>query len=192
MAVIALYVSSANMHTMKRCTSCNEEKTPDNFHKHPGTRDGLETRCRSCRNAQNRAHYESRREHYREVRKRWYETHRDEHRERVLMKRDKLAHAERARRWGQTPEGRLKKRENQAVRRTEKGSYRDARRLGRFYKDVLERDGMTCHICGETIPSLDELHFDHVVPLSKGGLHMLENVRPAHARCNRTKAARPT
>lgn len=84
----------------------------------------------------------------------------------------------------------MKKRENQAIRRTEKGSYRDTRRMGRFYKDVLERDGMICHICGKKIQSRSDLHFDHVIPLSKGGLHVIENVRPAHALCNRRKAAR--
>ena len=147
------------------------------------------SRCKVCRNSQNQQHYADNREHYREVRRAWYESHREEHKIRVLSKRDPVIHAARAKAWGQTPEGRLKKRENQAVRRAEKGSFRDARRLGGFFKQVLDRDGMTCHICELAIPSLDDLHFDHVIPLSRGGMHTMENVKPAHASCNRKKAA---
>jgi 5-methylcytosine-specific restriction endonuclease McrA len=33
------------------------------------------------------------------------------------------------------------------------------------------------------------LHIDHVYPLSKGGLDTLENVRPAHGKCNIVKWA---
>lgn len=57
------------------------------------------------------------------------------------------------------------------------------------YDAVLARDGMTCHICLHAIESRADLEFDHVIPLSKGGLHVLENVRPAHRSCNRYKAA---
>lgn len=174
----------------KVCTKCEQWKPLSDFHKEKRCPDGFRPDCKSCRQAYNKQHYANNKEHFKEVRARWYESHRDEHRERVLSKRDPKAHAERTRMWAQTPEGKLKKRENQAVRRTEKGSYRDARGLGRFFKDVLERDGMICHICKGEIPSLDDLHFDHVIPISKGGTHDLDNIRPAHALCNRHKAAR--
>jgi len=49
---------------------------------------------------------------------------------------------------------------------------------------------MVCHICTEGIASLDDLHFDHVIPLSKGGPHAAENIRPSHALCNLRKGAR--
>jgi hypothetical protein len=32
-------------------------------------------------------------------------------------------------------------------------------------------------------------HPDHVVPLSKGGLDVISNIRPCHAYCNQRKAA---
>ncbi|MFE3449625.1 HNH endonuclease [Nonomuraea sp. NPDC059194] len=56
------------------------------------------------------------------------------------------------------------------------------------YAAILERDGMVCHICAETIPTLDDLHFDHVVPLARGGEHSMANIRPAHAACNLWKS----
>jgi 5-methylcytosine-specific restriction endonuclease McrA len=57
------------------------------------------------------------------------------------------------------------------------------------YKKLLERFGMVCSIC--TLPILDgELSFDHVMPLAKGGGHTMDNIRPAHMKCNRNKGAK--
>ena len=69
-----------------------------------------------------------------------------------------------------------------------------------FYttQDVLTFWGTDCHICNTPIDleasrscGIGEwekgLHLDHVIPLSKGGPDKLENVKPAHARCNITK-----
>lgn len=58
------------------------------------------------------------------------------------------------------------------------------------YAAILERDGMVCHICGGDIPSLSDLHFDHVFPLSKGGAHSYDNIKPSHASCNMRKGAK--
>jgi 5-methylcytosine-specific restriction endonuclease McrA len=75
---------------------------------------------------------------------------------------------------------------------TSPGNYSD--------KDVLEVYGLDCHIC-QTPIDLNAprqvgqdgwekgLHIDHVYPLSRGGLDTLENVRPAHGRCNVIKWA---
>lgn len=64
-------------------------------------------------------------------------------------------------------------------------------RVGRVsYKRVLARDGNMCYLCGLPILPTDKLHFDHVIPLAKGGPHTEDNIRPTHARCNRQKGAR--
>jgi 5-methylcytosine-specific restriction endonuclease McrA len=75
---------------------------------------------------------------------------------------------------------------------TDPGNYSD--------KMVLETYGTGCHICNEPIdlqaarqcgkPGWEKgLHIDHVYPISKGGPDTLENVRPAHGRCNVIKWA---
>lgn len=56
------------------------------------------------------------------------------------------------------------------------------------YAAILADHGMVCHICGGAIDSLDDLHFDHVIPLVKGGAHSQDNVRPSHALCNMRKS----
>ena len=67
-------------------------------------------------------------------------------------------------------------------------------------QDVIDLYGSACHICNEEIdfsadrrtgfPGWEKsLHIDHVYPLSKGGTDTIENVRPAHGKCNILKAA---
>ena len=67
---------------------------------------------------------------------------------------------------------------------------------------LTKRDGNTCHICGDKIDYEDytysnNSHFivgpnypsiDHVVPISKGGAHIWENVKLAHHYCNALKS----
>lgn len=58
------------------------------------------------------------------------------------------------------------------------------------YVAILNEHGMICHICGDAIATREDLHFDHVIPLSKGGSHTASNIRPAHALCNWRKGTR--
>lgn len=82
------------------------------------------------------------------------------------------------------------------------GSVRRAMERGassgqRVYRaKVFARDGFRCHICGKLLdmgqsgthrmaPSID-----HVVPVSLGGKHTMENVRAAHFGCNSRRGNR--
>jgi predicted nucleic acid-binding Zn ribbon protein len=62
------------------------------------------------------------------------------------------------------------------------------REIERAY--VIERDGSRCHLCGKKCRP-EEIHLDHVVPLSQGGSHDPENLRVSHAVCNLRKGDRP-
>lgn len=46
-----------------------------------------------------------------------------------------------------------------------------------------------CHVCGVPFNADDEVHYDHVVALSRGGTHEIANLLPAHALCNTRKQA---
>lgn len=56
--------------------------------------------------------------------------------------------------------------------------------------EIAERDAWTCHLCAVEIPRDAawpdplSLSIDHVIPLSKGGLHDPSNVKASHLRCN--------
>ena len=60
--------------------------------------------------------------------------------------------------------------------------------------EVVRTYGANCHICQQPIdPSLPRtsklgLTVDHVIPLSKGGLDTIDNLRPAHWACNNRKS----
>jgi 5-methylcytosine-specific restriction endonuclease McrA len=174
-----------------------------------GPRGGL---CYECQKAKALRRYYERPEEYAANNKRWREENPDRNRERIRRwfeengdrrrtyldeHRDEAneknrarraanpgADTEYSRRWREAnPEKfALKNRENSRRRQTGKTASRVA------YAAVLQRDGMVCHICGGDIPSLADLHFDHVIPLAKGGPHSAENIRPAHALCNLRKS----
>ena len=63
-------------------------------------------------------------------------------------------------------------------------------------REVYERDGWVCGICGDPIdpalrfPDPGSATLDHRRPLSRGGSHTLDNVQAAHLTCNASKGAR--
>lgn len=80
-------------------------------------------------------------------------------------------------------------------KRRELGRRRDARKRNATistvnYEHILERDGMYCYICEQTILPHHILHFDHVIPLSRNGAHSEENIKPTHQQCNLRKGDR--
>lgn len=48
--------------TTKTCTGCGETKTTDRFSKHRSKRDGLQSRCKTCLNADNRVYRKANRD----------------------------------------------------------------------------------------------------------------------------------
>lgn len=58
---------------------------------------------------------------------------------------------------------------------------------------IHERDGWTCHICGDpvdrdaVVPDLAAPVLDHVLPLARGGSHSEDNLKTAHFYCNSVK-----
>lgn len=53
---------------------------------------------------------------------------------------------------------------------------------------VIKRDGLVCGICGGDVAP-DDIHIDHVHPLSRGGGSGVTNLRVTHSRCNLAKGA---
>lgn len=57
-------------------------------------------------------------------------------------------------------------------------------------REIFERDGYVCHLCGILTDPGDRYAqptLDHVTPLARGGTHSRENVRCAHWICNSRK-----
>ena len=54
---------------------------------------------------------------------------------------------------------------------------------------VIERDGLQCRLCGHEVDP-DDVHIDHIQPVTKGGRNRLDNLQVAHSRCNIRKGNR--
>lgn len=54
------------------------------------------------------------------------------------------------------------------------------------WNKVLAAHNFACVVCGAT----EDLTIDHIVPLSKGGLNIIDNVQPLCRRCNSSKGNR--
>lgn len=60
--------------------------------------------------------------------------------------------------------------------------------------DIYLRDGGKCQICGKRVdrklipPNMMSATLDHIIPLSKGGLHEPNNIQLAHFICNSKKS----
>lgn len=78
-----------------------------------------------------------------------------------------------------------------------------ARKLGVLVENVskteiLERDGYICQICGGgVLPFVSPYHplypnLDHIIPLSRGGLHAEFNLQTTHRGCNISKGTKDT
>lgn len=158
--------------THKTCSTCGEYLSRSEFYRSKTVRDGLYARCKACFTAYCRSVY------------------------------DPVKDAERGARYRSTPEAKRQARErlrqwyaDNPERAREQSRRYQSRRFAAAIEDVsypaiLERDGMVCHICSDDIPSMSDLHFDHVMPLSKGGAHSYDNIKPSHASCNMRKGAK--
>ena len=68
---------------------------------------------------------------------------------------------------------------------------REERRTGRsiprdIMLQVVRRDGQICRDCRKNVPD-DEIEFDHIIPISRGGPTSVENLRLVCKGCNRKK-----
>jgi 5-methylcytosine-specific restriction endonuclease McrA len=128
---------------------------------------------RAARLAAHRAYYRANREQSLARNRRWVEAHRDVVRKRMgaYVKRFLAKHPERVL-------------ENAARYRARKRGTSEGRVS---YKRILAASGYCCGICKKPLDLLGT-HFDHIVPLSKGGAHVEINIQPAHAVCNLRKS----
>ena len=69
---------------------------------------------------------------------------------------------------------------------------KELRRIGRniprhIILRVVRRDNNTCQVCGKILKD-NEIEFDHIIPVSKGGSSEEQNIRVACLECNRRKS----
>lgn len=161
----------------KRCTKCRVEKPLTDFHKNASCEDGLQHRCKQCRrddtytysarsNEWRSAHLDS----FRASSRNWKITHKAEDREIQ-------------RKWRQTPNGKRYALHHRTLRRANiKGDV-----TADQFKELFERQ-THCAYCKRKFTTKQPPTVDHVIPLSKGGLHTISNLVLACKPCNSRKS----
>jgi 5-methylcytosine-specific restriction endonuclease McrA len=62
--------------------------------------------------------------------------------------------------------------------------------IKQWIAQIKSKKSVVCYYCGDRI-SISRMHIDHIVPLSKGGAHSVENLCVACAPCNHSKSDKP-
>lgn len=57
---------------------------------------------------------------------------------------------------------------------------------------IMRRDNYTCKICGKYMPDEVGLHIDHIIPVSKGGKSIEQNLQVLCSKCNGHKSNKST
>lgn len=167
----------------KRCLKCGIRKPRSEFGKVSKAWDGLNTQCKSCRAALQRARREENLEADRQRKREYRAANPDKisayNKHYRLL--DPEAHRERVREYKRlNPE---KRAEWDNKRRLIKQGLSYFPISDNLLKMKLHYYGGKCWICR----TADHEHWDHVKPLSKGGAHILANLRPSCESCNLSK-----
>lgn len=138
--------------------------------------------CRGKERAYNRAYYARDREHWQSVGRENYAKNREKYKTYSLQW--KASHPEEHR---QHLRDKSRRRRIQ-IRSSPHEHFADV--------EIFERDNWICQLCNRPVdptlswPDTESKSLDHVIPLSKGGLHTRSNTQLAHLGCNCSKQAR--
>lgn len=197
----------------KKCTKCEVIKPITEFYRRKNARDGLKSWCKACEIDGVISRRKKDHNKFLEYCKNWHKDNKEQSLEvsRRWKKENKDRANELSRNWYNDNKkkcldyARLWREENlemarEKVRKWFKENPQKNREYVRrrhalekkatvgvvSYENILARDGYICHICGGVVAPND-LHFDHIFPLSRGGEHTEKNIAVSHSKCNLRK-----
>lgn len=192
----------------KKCTSCHQLKSFENFHKSKTGKYGISSTCKLCvseiyknnRDEHKKRTYQWRKDNpdgFRAITKRAYRKHREK--KLAYAKQYRETHRdsirEKARQvWKARPEKMKKAIRSWKVKNKEKVNiWNEERRFrllgngGKFvlaeWENLCKRYGNKCLCCGKKT----KLTIDHIVPLTMGGTNNIDNIQPLCQSCNSRK-----
>lgn len=178
---------------MKHCTKCKRRKPLDDFNARRQSPDGRRPTCREC----DREYYEQNKIKFGEIAHQRYHANIEANREKQRNYTAKpTSVAWRQRRWQKNRKRLLKYQKARKLKNPQQFAEYEARRRAKIKgatviekisrHEIYTAHGGCCHICKLPVP-FRKMHLDHVIPLSKGGQHTRENLKPAHPFCNMSK-----
>lgn len=180
---------------MKRCGKCGCNKDIDDFSKNKSKKDGRATECRLCKKQQDIKYRKEHQEYCKEYQTKYWTENRIElyEQKKEYIVNNKTAHLTRQHIWYEKNKDNIKARTAQYKKDyPEQYQMYNNRRIARKKtviveifdnQDIKNKYGDKCFYCGGLFT-----HIDHYMPLSRGGPHTLENVRPSCETCNLHKS----
>jgi 5-methylcytosine-specific restriction endonuclease McrA len=187
----------------KRCARCKVEKVLSDFTVRRKTKDGREYYCRSCKKSERQVDYSAHRARYLARAKEWSSAN-AQRRKQIAKKwtqENKAITQQRdAARYLSNPAKYLQKAaawkianpaKARAINSKRRAVYRaatigDAKHIKAFYEFVANAERIACHWCGKPVKKTDRC-VDHIIPLARGGQHVVFNLCCSCARCNNRK-----
>ncbi len=168
---------SLNPNGTIQCKTCLINKYPESFSQDKRSALGFQVSCKSCE------------KEYRQTNKLRIQNLRNENekyltkqREYYLNHKEQINHYKRQR--YSTEEGRLKVLAVNHARRAKKISTSDGTVTYMAIKKLLLTQDYRCAISGKP---LDSYHIDHIIPLAKGGKHIINNIQLVLPEINMSK-----
>lgn len=156
----------------KMCRNCKVTKDISEFHPCRRNLDGLQSWCRECLNESKRRYAQANRDEVRRQCNAWRARNLDKARARESEYRT-------------SPRGRIVARATQQRRRARfTDTPADQMLTSKQWALVVKQSKGRCYWCGcKCKPTMD-----HVIPISKGGLHVAANIVVSCFACNRKKS----
>lgn len=180
---------------MKKCTKCKYDKNLSEFYSNKSKKDGKATECKDCRKEQDKKYREENKETRKNYQIKYWKENSAELYEakKEYISNNKEAHLKRQHTWYEKNKDSIKIRISQYKKdHPEQYQMYNNRRLALkkttivelfTIQDIVSMYGNKCFYCND---KFDEI--DHYIPLSKGGSHTLDNIRPSCKPCNLTKS----
>ena len=202
---------------MKYCKHCDDEIPLDRFGKNARAKDGLTQYCKEYYRertaaykiihpdkvaAKDRKYQAENAEYYSQKSREWRQAHPEyqkEYRARTFVPaapREKPDPEEMRRRSNENKKQWRKKNHDAEKERNHARNLERRARVGGASivqrvqrEEVIARDQSICYLCGR-FAERDDIHIDHIVPISRGGNGTLENLAVTHSHCNEVKGTR--
>jgi len=180
---------------MKQCCKCKLDKYEIEFNKNKSKKDKLSTECKLCKRQQDAKYRKENSEHCKVYQIKYWKENGAElyEQKKKYIAANKIAHLKRQNTWYQKNKNDVKMRvalykkehpEQYRMYSNRRNASKKTNIMERFTnQDIINKYGNQCFYCSGLFD-----HIDHYMPLSRGGSHTLENIRPSCERCNLTKS----